>query len=68
VTTVPAIAIDAAHPGNTGTRPERQIRGRAFDYLAHDLMTGNELVSKRRQISFHDVQVGATNAASNHAK
>jgi hypothetical protein len=31
-------------------------------------MTGNELGSKRRQISLHDVQVGATNAASHHAK
>jgi hypothetical protein len=68
VTTVPAIAIDAAHPGNTGARSERQIRGRAFDHFAHDLMTGNELRSKRWQISLHDVQVSATNAASNYAK
>jgi hypothetical protein len=31
-------------------------------------MTGNELRLKRRQISFDDVKVGATNPAGNNAK
>ena len=66
VMTVPAIAIDAAHPGNADPRSERQLRGRAFDHFAHDLMTGNELRSEWRQISFNDVQVSATDSAGNH--
>jgi hypothetical protein len=68
VMTVPAIAIDTAHPGNADPRSERQLRGRAFDHFPDDLMTGYELRSKRRQISFNDVQVSATDSAGNHPK
>jgi len=48
VMTVPAIAIYAAHPRDTDTRSERQLRGRAFDHFPHDLMARDELRSKRR--------------------
>jgi hypothetical protein len=66
--TVPAIAIYASHPGNTDARSERHLRSRAFDHFPHDLMTRNELRSKRRQISFHDVQVSAAYSTSNDPK
>jgi hypothetical protein len=65
---VPAIAIDTAHPGNADPRSERQLRGRAFDHFPDDLMTGNESRPQRRQISFNDVQVSATDSAGNHPK
>jgi hypothetical protein len=65
MTAVPAIAVHATHPGNADSRSERQICGCAFDYLSHDLVARNELRSKRRQISFNDMQIGATDAASN---
>ena len=48
VMTVPAITIHAAHPGDTDTRSERHLRGRAFDYFADDLMARNELRPNRR--------------------
>ena len=64
VMAVPAIAIDAAHPGNADTRSQRQFLGRAFDYFSHDLMAGNEARSKRRKISFDDMKVSTTDSAS----
>ena len=64
VMAVPAIAIDAAHPGNADTRSQRQFMGRAFDYFSYDLMAGNEARPKRRKISFDDVKVSATHSAS----
>ena len=68
VIAVPAIAVHASQPRNADTRSERELRCGAFEYLPHDLMTRNELRFKRRELSFHDVQVRATNAASNDAK
>jgi hypothetical protein len=41
VMAVPAIAIDAAHPGNADARSHWQLWGRAFNYFSHDLMAGN---------------------------
>jgi hypothetical protein len=66
--TVPAVAIYTAHPRNTDTGSNRQIRGRAFHYFAYDLMTRNELRSKCREISFHDVQISAANPAGDNPK
>jgi hypothetical protein len=63
---VPAIAIDATHPGNADTRSHWQLLGRAFDYFSHDLMAGNKARSKRRKISFDDVKVSATHSASDN--
>ncbi len=68
VMAVPAITIDAAHPRNTGSRSHRQLCCRTFDYLSHDLMTRNELRSKRRQIFFYDVQVSPTHSACDDPK
>jgi hypothetical protein len=66
--TVPAIAIDASHPGNTDTRSQRQLRGRAFDHFPHDLMARNESRSNGRQISFYDVQIRTAHSASDDPK
>ena len=62
----PAIAIHAAHPGNTDARFQRQFRRRAFHHFSHDLVTGNEPRFQRRQIFFHDVQIGAANSTSDY--
>jgi hypothetical protein len=62
--TEPAVVIDAAHPGNADTRSQLQLLGRAFDYLSHDLMTGNNSRPNRRKLSFNDVQVSPTHSAS----
>jgi hypothetical protein len=64
VMAVPAIAIDAAHPGNADARSHWQLQGRAFDYFSHDLMAGNQARSKRWKISFNDVKVSPTHSAS----
>jgi hypothetical protein len=64
----PAIAIDAANPGNAGTRSKRQIGCRAVNNFAHDLMPRNELRPNCRQILFDDMQVSATNPAGNYPK
>jgi hypothetical protein len=65
MTAVPAITVDAAHPGNAYPRAQRQRGRSAIDDLAHDLMTRNQLRQNRRQVSFNDVQVRAADAASN---
>jgi hypothetical protein len=68
VTTEPAIAVDAAHPGNADARSDRQVRGRALDDFSDDLMTRGKPRPQRRQIPFDDMQVGATNSASQHSQ
>jgi len=68
VTAVPAISVDAAHPGDPDPRSQRQLRGRAFDYLSYDLVAGNEPWLNRRQISLNNVQVGTTDPAGNYPK
>jgi hypothetical protein len=55
MTAVPALAIHAAHPGNTDSRSQRQLRCLAVNHLSDDLMAWDELRSNRRQVSFHDV-------------
>jgi hypothetical protein len=61
---VPAVVIDAAHPGNADARSHWQLLGRAFDYFSHDLMAGNKARSKRRKISFDDMKVSPAHSAS----
>jgi hypothetical protein len=42
MTAVPAITIDATHPGNTNPRSKRQLRRLAFDDLSYDLVARDE--------------------------
>jgi hypothetical protein len=67
VTAVPASTIDATHPGDADTCPQRQFRCRAFDDFTDDLMPGNEARPERRQIALDDVQVGAADSAGDDA-
>jgi hypothetical protein len=52
---VPAFAIYAAHPGNSDSRSQRQLRRLPVNHFSDDLMARNELLSNRRQVSFDDV-------------
>jgi hypothetical protein len=65
---LPAVTIDTTHPRNADTGSERQLQCRAFHHFAHDLMARNELRSKCRQISFHNVQISAANPAGDNPK
>ena len=65
---VPAVAIYTAHPGNTDSRSQLQLGGCAFDHFPYDLMAGNESRPNRRQIFFHDVQIGSTHSAGDDPK
>jgi hypothetical protein len=64
VIAVPAIAVDAAHPGNADARSHWQFVGRAVDYFSDDLMARNKTWPKRWKISFDDVKVSPTHSAS----
>ena len=68
MTAIPAIAVDAAHPGDTHACPEWQLGGRAIHDLADNLMTGYEPRLERGQIAFDDMQVGAADSAGHDAK
>lgn len=68
MTAIPAITVHTSHPGNPHSRSDRQLRGRTFDYLSNDLMSGNERRLNRRQILFHDVQISPANSAGKNAK
>ena len=59
----PAIAIDAAHPGDTNASSDGQIGGSAFCHFADNLMAGNNARLDGREIAFDDVEIGAANAA-----
>jgi hypothetical protein len=68
VAAVPAIAIDTANPGDTGTGSQRQLGRRASGHLSHDLMAGDKVRANRRQIPFGDVQVSTANPARQNPK
>jgi hypothetical protein len=68
VMAVPAIAIDAPHPGNADARSHGQLLGPTFDDFSHDLMAGNKAWPERWKFSFDDVKVSATHSASDDAQ
>ena len=68
VIAVPAIAVDAAHPGNADARSHWQFVGRAVDYFSDDLMARNKTWPKRWKISFDDVKVSPTHSACDDPK
>jgi hypothetical protein len=63
VTAIPAIAVDAADPRDACARAQWQFRRSTIDDFAHDLMPRDHSQLFRRQLSFHDMKVGATHAA-----
>jgi len=77
---VRASAIGAAEPGNPdagwcrasldradeGVRPYVGIA--YFDYLADDLVAGDDSRVERREFAFHDVEVGAADSAGEDAE
>jgi len=65
---IPAVAIDASHPGDTDASSHWQSFGCSLDHLAHNLVAGNQFGKKRRQITFDDVQIGAANTAGLHTE
>jgi hypothetical protein len=66
VFTVPAITVHATHPGNANSRSPRQLGRLTLNHLSDNLMARNELLPDRRQVSFHNMQVSATDPAGNH--
>ncbi len=59
----PAIAVDAADPGDADARACGEHRGCAFDNFADDLMAGDDAWMERREIALDDVEVSAADAA-----
>jgi hypothetical protein len=68
VTAIPAVAVHAAHPGNAHARADRRFLTLACDDFANNLVAGNQLRPQRRQVVFHDVQIGAAHATGEDAK
>jgi hypothetical protein len=65
---VPAASIDASDPRDAHSCACRKISCAGIGNFSHDLMAGNDLVAKWRQLAFHNVQVRPTNAAGAHTK
>jgi hypothetical protein len=63
-----AAAIHAAHPGNSDARALGQLGSAALNHFAYNLMPGNHRRHSRRQISLHNVQIGAAHTACPHSK
>jgi hypothetical protein len=59
----PAIAVDAADPGDADARADGERGGSTLDHLADDLMAGNDARLQRLEIAFDDVEIGAADAA-----
>jgi hypothetical protein len=68
VAAIPAIAIHAAHPGDAYSRSHRQLGSCTLDHLSDNLVAGHELLFDLRQVALNDVQVCATDPASNHTE
>ncbi len=63
VTAEPAIAVNAADPGDAGARADGQVCGCAFNDFADDLMAGDDARVEGRKIALDDVEIGAADAA-----
>jgi hypothetical protein len=61
-------AVGPAEPGNTDARAENNLLRASTYNFADNLVARNHLRLLGRQLSFHDVQVGATDAAGAHAQ
>jgi hypothetical protein len=59
----PAIAVHAAHPGDTHASSDGQFRGWRFHHFADNLMTGNNARADRRKIPLYDVEICPADAA-----
>ena len=64
----PAVAVDAADPGDADARAERKLGGGAVDDFADDLMAGDDARVERRKVALDDVEVGAADAAGEDAE
>ncbi len=60
-------AVGAADPRDSHPRADRKGGSGAGGDLAHNLVSGNQRAEARRQLAFHDVEVGAADAAGAHA-
>jgi hypothetical protein len=68
VMAVPATAVNSAHPRDADAGACGKFGSGSFDDLADDLVAGNQARTKRRQVSFDDVKVGAADSAGEHSK
>jgi hypothetical protein len=62
----PAVAIGAAHPGDTHARSYRHCVGSPFHYFSNDLVSWDQVSPEHRQIAFDNVEVGTTDTARDH--
>jgi hypothetical protein len=60
---IPAIAIDAADPGDAGAGAEREFWSGSVDDFADDLVAGDDAGMDWRKVAFNDVQVSAADSA-----
>jgi hypothetical protein len=63
VTAKPAIAVDAADPGDADARADGEGCGCAFNYFADDLMARNDARMKGLEVALDNVEIGAADAA-----
>src|SRR5579863_2796084 len=63
---IPAVAVDAADPGDAGACAEGEFRRSAFDDFADDLVTGDDARADGGKIAFNDVEIGTADAAGDH--
>ena len=68
MTTVPAVSIRSAHPGDANACSKRQLGSRTVNYFPDNLMTGNKAGMDWRQIALDDVQVGSANTTRKDTK
>src|SRR5208337_2328249 len=64
----PTIAVYPTHPGDADARSEWQVQGCAFYHLADNLMTGDDVRSDWRQVTFDDVEISAADATCDDLK
>jgi hypothetical protein len=65
--TSPAIrasAVDAADPRNADAGSDPVFSRPSVDNVAHDLMSGNDRLTNRRKLPFHNMQIGAAHSTS----
>ena len=63
VTAKPAVAVDAADPGDADAHADGRGCGCAFNDFADNLMAGDDARMEGRKVALDDVEIGAADAA-----
>jgi hypothetical protein len=68
VPAIPAVAVGAADPGNAYACPDWKLCRSSGYYITNNLMSGDQSLQERWELTFNNMQISSANSTSPHAK